>query len=215
MPDFVPPPCPVDDIPWNVASPAVMQVLGELSEKHLGRHQQLRGLDQFNSAIAETIAAQMAAQNRLISARAAEASLEVLLPSSNPTRHVKEKSIYDNNIIPRTAKLSALLTATPSPVKDHGINSALLGPTPMLSLPLKEPATLKLPKVNLNVNKNYGAISPLPECLSSTTPISSTDKHFTVTMSEDDYNDKYFQKADIYDSWNVDPVEMELFPELF
>lgn len=156
----------------------------------------------------------MAAQNRLISARAAEAGVEVLLPSSNLTRHVKEKSIYQNNLIPRTAKLSALLSAT-TPVKDHGINSTILGPTPMLSLPLKEPATLKLPKVNLNVNKNYGAISPVSECLSSTTPLSSIDKHFTVMMSDDEYDDKYFQKADIYDSWNVDPVEMELFPELF
>lgn len=155
----------------------------------------------------------MAAQNRLISSRATETGLEMLLPSCSLTRSVKEKSNNQNNLIPLTAKLSALLTSA-TPVKDHGINSTILGPTPMLSLPLKEPATLILPKVNLNVNKNFGAISTVPECLSSTTPTSSTDKHFNL-MSDDDYNDKYFQKADIYDSWNIDPVEMELFPELF
>jgi len=91
-------------------------------------------------------------------------------------------------------------TATDASQKNHT----------MITLPLIEPDTLHLPKINLDANP--GPVSPVPDTMSFNADIAIT-KH--ANISDDDSNYKYVNEiSELYDAWNSNPLDSDLFPEL-
>ncbi|CAL8137318.1 unnamed protein product [Orchesella dallaii] len=81
----------------------------------------------------------------------------------------------------------------------------------MISLPLIEPDTLHLPKINLDANP--GPVSPVPDTLSFNADI-EVAKHTNI-IADDDSNYKYINEiSELYDSWNSTPLDSDLFPDL-
>lgn len=117
----------------------------------------------------------------------------------------------------RCTKLASLLTA-PLINKSNSMNSPnLLGS--ILSLPVKEPGSLKLPAFNFGSIHN-GAISRNPDSTIGTSleSFSIFKQPAYILQGEEEDKHHYLHEADLYDSWNKttsSSLDVDLFPELF
>ncbi|ODM97894.1 X-box-binding protein 1 [Orchesella cincta] len=186
----------LDIVPWDLDSPELMQILGEFSEKILSGEQQLPELEQLNP-ITEAIVAQMAAQAKTVGHGAEDSGLTMSV-------------VYDDTIDGSQNSTSATDVHNSSSIAVTTSTDASLK-TQVISLPLIEPDTLHLPQINLDAN--HGPVSPVPATVTVNADITIA-KHENMSV-DDDSNYKYVNEiSELYDSWNSNPLDSDLFPEL-
>lgn len=145
---------------------------------------------QLNTA-AEAVISQMAAQTKTVGG----ANSGLTVATGTP---MKIDTTNDGSQIISTSANKIILSSSAL----GGINAPFKSQT-MLSLPVDEPETLKLSQ--FDINSNICPISPVPD---------TTNKVAKQSTNIDD--SKYFPEiSEFYDSWNADPVDIDLFPELY